>query len=204
MIKEYATSADLDGSIDGRNGYCAWPGSHWPGVQSRAILTGTATGNPSSLFTADRYHGERLRVEGASQTTTNQVVSLRTTWWDAEAQSAVVSYHSRFFPNSLSPLLLFENASGGFNPTEEPFHHNLLGTAGPSLPDTEPSPTRVPFITGLANSGGNRDFFYFGHANRSSLGTPGNCYDLPAANLLLGNNTIPWLPRTCTRIGSCS
>jgi hypothetical protein len=171
----------LNGPIDG-DGYCAWPGINGPGF-SLDNTDGSGNRNPSSSYsiviTANAAGG------GASRTTTNKVF-IENAWWMLNT-TAVVAY-MQILPPGMPATLLFEMIQEVYS-TEEPFHHNLLGTA--ELPfQIQSMADWGTVLTKLADSG-NRDFFYFGHATGSSLGTSTAYFDLPAANALLGNNTDP-------------
>jgi hypothetical protein len=171
-----------DGPTDG-NGYCAWPGITGPGF-SLDNTDGNGNRNPSSFYNI--VITVSPPGDSPSKTITNKVF-IENDWWMPNT-SAVVAYMQSFPPNSLSALELFSLIQVVYD-VEDPFHHNLLGTA--ELPfQIQSMADWGTDITSLANSG-NRDFFYFGHANGSSLGTSSAYFDLPAANALLGNNSNP-------------
>lgn len=55
-------------------------------------------------------------------------------------------------------------------------------------------------VTELLTNSGNRDFFYFGHANVGSLRAETVYFNIAAANAFLGNNTNPLV---VTNMHSC-
>ena len=172
----------LDGPIDG-DGYCAWPGITGPGF-SLDNTDGYGNRNPGSSYSIAIT--VRAASGGASATSTNKVF-IENPWWQLNT-TAVVAYMQTFPPNSMSAQLLFDMIQVVYA-AEEEFHHNLLGTY--ELPfEIHSLADWGTVITKLTDSG-NRDFFYFGHANGGSLGTTGAYFDIAAANNFLGNSANP-------------